>query len=85
MGAVRRINYLIQEKKKLEQQLIENGRYTSKLELRLTQENVNSKGLRQQISLLKNRSVARSKSPSLVNSRNRNRSQITIGKNELSE
>ncbi|CDW87626.1 UNKNOWN [Stylonychia lemnae] len=49
IGAVRRINYLIEEKKKIEEEITKRAKYTAKLELKIVQENLNNKGLRQKV------------------------------------
>ena len=46
VGAVRRINYLLEEKKKIEEENNKRIKYTNKLELKIVQENLNNKGLR---------------------------------------
>ncbi len=52
-GAVRRINYLVEEKQKLEGDITKKAKYTAKLELKIVQENLNNKGLRQKVNNLK--------------------------------
>ena len=49
LGAVRRINYLVDEKKKIEDENEKRAKYTAKLELKIVQENLNNKGLRQRV------------------------------------
>jgi Na+-translocating ferredoxin:NAD+ oxidoreductase RnfG subunit len=49
---VRRINYLIEEKKKIEDENAKRSKYTNKLELKIVQENLNNKGLRQKVTNL---------------------------------
>ena len=46
LGAVRRITYLVDEKKKMEEEAAKRNKYISKLELKIVQENLNNKGLR---------------------------------------
>jgi len=53
VGAVRRINYMVDEKTKLIQDQEKRAKYTAKLELKIVQENMNNKGLRQRVSNLK--------------------------------
>eukprot|EP00347_Sterkiella_histriomuscorum_P018528 403345168 len=49
LGAVRRINYLVEEKRKAEEENTKRSKYTAKLELKIVQENLNNKGLRQRV------------------------------------
>jgi predicted nucleic acid-binding Zn-ribbon protein len=46
VGAVRRVNYLAEEKERLVKDNAKNAKYTAKLELKIVQENLNNKGLR---------------------------------------
>ena len=53
LGAVRRINYLVEEKKKLESEYKERAKYTTQLEYKIVQENLNKKGLKQKVQILR--------------------------------